>query len=1434
MSNFLIHRIGRLADNMRGRWTSRRVPTRLQYQTTECGVAALAMILAYYGRIVSIETIRTLTGVSRDCLNAADILRCGRHFGLNCTAFRSETIGLRRHAFPFVVHANFIHFVVVEGMTADHVLVNDPALGRNRIPLELFDETFTGIVITLRPGETFRPGGQPATPVRDMWQQSSLPSKLNLALAVVSSLLVAIPLVILAPVIGESVTHTLFNRELLSSGQILLFSGVAIGLRLIFYGAQNFSLNRIQRRFCVEQADRTLSAILGQPFAYLSYRLPSELRKTVYNTDLIAQMLFRNFLPVLLTLPPTIVLLLALMFTDATIGGALLIETVLYGLSLVAIFRWQERDDGGISNHDNADFQTLTGNVISIEESKIAGMDHDFVCAGLAADATAARSYQKFSVGQTGAGVAAAVMSWAVLGTTFLLGATGLTTGTLMVADLFSLFILAGALVTSVRPWPTVQGKLDVLRNLLARQADVPKQPDPKTDPPVAGASDQDISDQTQICLQMRSVVFGHSLARPGLLRDVDFDLMRGEQVGITGPSGGGKSTFGELAANLHQPRSGSVQTMANGGHANTSGSRSHTLVAWINKSPFFFEGTVRENLYLWQDNYPGQNVRDALRDACMDDVLASRPGGLDGPVTAYGRNFSGGQRQRLEIARALLHNPSVLILDEALDALDPALEIRLRAAMRRRGCGVVIISHRASTLEACDRTLHFRDGKLSATPSDRASPPAMKGAGNDPLRSIPTEYDDPATDPAILPDTFLAWCKSAGIEVAHVRQTTDPAIATKVTDLARTFGLYARRVNFVVSDWWNCSSSPLLGFKTMDHTPVQLQPCYQGYQLRALPDGRVLTATKASSDIMERNAYRTYPLHDLNNSSIRHLFHRGLRKAIPDIWRSAAASLGLASVVLVVPAALFLLLGSNPEPISFDLVLRISFSFVSVLGIVGLLETARRISLIRVEGQIQLSAMVELVQRLIRLRPAFVRTTLPEDLARMLSTLPRIYENIREGNVRLFFDLATTLVGLALLSVISVRIAVSTGLMLIPAVILPAAFEIPITPLRVKSGRHRVKARRFLFDMLRGIARLQVFGAIAPATRFWHHRYSDEKNVEYRINCLTSVQSLLSDAYLWIAITLLPTVMATGLVHVPLALWHMSVIFLVFWILLQAAHGLGLAVAATIRIGRHLPDLQLLLAAPLEPRNPDLPTEDTLSTSHVRFSYEGTSQPALSDISLSVQPGEIVAIVGPSGGGKSTLIRMLLGFDQPSHGKVSVGGKDLRDIDVLTWRRRVGVVQQDDRVETAGTLRSQVLGMASAGLSEVWQALELATLTDDVLAMPMGIQTIVERDVISTGQEQRLLIARQLLRRPSVLILDEATNAIEEDRQTRILENIRNLGITCILVTHRESAILVADRVHVLDQGNMVWSGPPADLMSQQHLLELIRRERRVEGENL
>jgi ABC-type bacteriocin/lantibiotic exporter with double-glycine peptidase domain len=210
--------------------------------------------------------------------------------------------------------------------------------------------------------------------------------------------------------------------------------------------------------------------------------------------------------------------------------------------------------------------------------------------------------------------------------------------------------------------------------------------------------------------------------------------------------------------------------------------------------------------------------------------------------------------------------------------------------------------------------------------------------------------------------------------------------------------------------------------------------------------------------------------------------------------------------------------------------------------------------------------------------------------------------------------------------------------------------------------------------------------------------------------------------------------------------------------------------------------------------------------------------RPVLDEISFQIEPSEMVAIAGHSGSGKSTIIRLLVGFEEPEQGSVLYDGQHLNSLDLEAVRRQLGVVLQEGHL-IPGTVRENLAGVASLTEQEAWELAEVVALADEIREMPMGMDTMITLNggAFSGGQRQRLLIARALAGRPRILLLDEATSSLDNVSQRVITDNLAQLGMTRIIVAHRLSTMGDADRILVIDRGRVVEEGTYDDLMSRE-----------------
>ena len=680
-------------------------------EAVECGAAALGMILAFYGRHVQLEELRRVCGVSRDGARASSLLQAARSFGMTAKGFQTEADTLRTLDGPVIVFWAFQHFMVVEGVVQRHgrslVAVNDPASGPRLIPWEEFDSGFTGVVLTFTPGPDFVPGGKPSRLGAALLNRR-LPSGRALPLVLVASLLLVVP--------GLAVPAftKVFIDRILGSGSteflvpLVLAMTFAALATFVLTSVQRHYLMRVEIRMSLVSSARFFRHLLRLPIDFFLQRRPAEVAGRVSGTDVVAQILSRD-------LAVTVVDLVLVVFY-----GALLIRYDLW-LGLVGIFmaalnivvlRVVARSRTDAVTALRADRGNLTATTFHtlqmIETIKASGAEPDAFSrwAGFLAKTIAGR--QRLGVPTAVLTVAPPLIGAVNTGLILLIGGLRVVEGAISVGVLMAFQTLLMGLTRPVTALTNLGGRLQDVTADVRRLYDVERYPaDPSFSRP-----EGDPQPRLQGNLVIDSIRFGYNPLAEPVVKDLSLTVAPGHRVALVGDSGSGKSTVGRLVSGLFVPWSGEI--LIDGQPRDTVARTVLAIsVAYVDQDISLFEGTIRDNLTLWDQDVPDEVVVAALRDAAVYEMVARRPGGINSMVEEGGRNFSGGQRQRLEIARALAVQPTLLILDEATSALDAETEREIIDNLRRRGCSCLTIAHRLSTVRDADEIIVLRDGAV-------------------------------------------------------------------------------------------------------------------------------------------------------------------------------------------------------------------------------------------------------------------------------------------------------------------------------------------------------------------------------------------------------------------------------------------------------------------------------------------------------------------------------------------------------------------------------------------------------------------------------------------------------------------------------------------------------------------------------------------------
>ncbi|HEX6041343.1 NHLP family bacteriocin export ABC transporter peptidase/permease/ATPase subunit [Longimicrobium sp.] len=694
-----------------------RVPTVLQMEAVECGAASLAMILAYHRKLVPLEEVRAACGVSRDGSKASNVVKAARGYGLVAKGFKKEPGDLRALPVPMIVHWNFNHFVVLEGFGKGRAFLNDPAHGPRAVSEEEFDQSFTGVALTFERAPEFVPGGE----------GRSLAAALRRRLAGLHgavAYVVLAGLVLVLPGLLVPTFSRVFVDDVLVKGMgdwvrplAVFMAATALVVGTLTFLQQRYLL-RLEARLAISTSARFLWHVLHLPLQFFTQRFPGEIASRVGINDRVAQLLSGELATTMLAAVVVVFYALLMVRYDPVLAAVVVATAALN----MAALRWVSRRRTDLSARLQQDrgkaIGTAMGGLLNIENLKATGSESDFFARWSGYYAKAANAQHQLALQTTLLSAVPPLLL--ALSTTLLLGIGGLrvmdgrlSMGMLIAfqALMFAFLAPVSSLVNMGSALQEVRGDMNRLDDVLRAQSHRPDGPAPDAaDPsPVVAAPAPGRLDGH---LELRRVSFGYSRLEPALIQDFSLDLRPGMRVALVGGSGSGKSTVARIVSGLYEPWAGEV-LLDGVPRASIPRPVMTSSFAVVDQEVFLFEGSVRDNLTMWDPTVPEPDLVEAARDACIHDDVSARPGGYASLVEEGGRNFSGGQRQRMEIARALVNRPSVMILDEATSALDPGVEQQIDDNLRRRGCTCLIVAHRLSTIRDCDEIVVMDGGRI-------------------------------------------------------------------------------------------------------------------------------------------------------------------------------------------------------------------------------------------------------------------------------------------------------------------------------------------------------------------------------------------------------------------------------------------------------------------------------------------------------------------------------------------------------------------------------------------------------------------------------------------------------------------------------------------------------------------------------------------------
>ena len=688
-------------------------PVMLQMHASECGAASLGSVLGFFGRWVPLTELREKCEVSRDGSSAASLLRASRHYGLECSGLSIRSESLKKLELPLILFWQFSHFLVLEGFDERYFYLNDPSTGRRKVSAEEFEKSYSGIALRFKRGKDFKAGGE--APGLFTQLGTLLAGSWTVLAGVGATALMVTLLALVVPAVLSIFVDDVLENHGSWGGLVGALLGAGVLVYLLSLLKHRF-LKRLAVRISVIGYNRNLTRLLRLPVEFFEHRLTGDLTDRVSSIDRIAKNLTDQFLVLLVDMVMSAVLLIVMLVYEPLLSLIVVLLAVLHGmvvhfLNSLRTVRIQSmrREQGlligvGMQMLSHADTLRMTG-ADDRFFSRWSGQQ--------ARELEARQHYFELSAFNTALpGLVAFFRAAVILG----IGGSLVLAGEMTLGALVGFYILAEMFLSPIGQFLEFADRRQALETDLQRLEDISRAAE---DPVIRRRSPESESIPTfngrlQLTgqLELRDVTFGFNKSRPPLLKEFNLTIQPGQRVAVVGPSGSGKSTLARLVSGVYQPWSGEILF---DGHLRDEIPEEvlRQSISMVDQEVVLFSASLRDNITLWNSAIPDEAIFAATRDAWIHDEILLRPQGYATEVEEGGVNFSGGQRQRLEIARALVGNPTVLILDEATSALDAATEEHVDDALRRRGVTCLIVAHRLSTVRDCDEIIVLDQGTV-------------------------------------------------------------------------------------------------------------------------------------------------------------------------------------------------------------------------------------------------------------------------------------------------------------------------------------------------------------------------------------------------------------------------------------------------------------------------------------------------------------------------------------------------------------------------------------------------------------------------------------------------------------------------------------------------------------------------------------------------
>jgi NHLM bacteriocin system ABC transporter peptidase/ATP-binding protein len=683
----------------------------MQMEALECGAASLCMVLAYYGKWLPLEQVRADCGVSRDGSSAKNVVKAARTYGLKAEGFRMEPPALRDITFPAIIHWNFNHFVVLNGFRKNRAVLNDPARGTVEVEAEEFDKSFTGIVLRFEKTEAFLPEGKP----RSVWGFAGKRLRGTgdaFAFVILTGVLTA-AIGMVTPLFSKVFMDNILSGK---NPEWLTPFITAMLLTLVFQFAvgaiQGVYWLKIEGKLATTANASFMWHVLRLPVEFFSQRFAGDIASRQASNESIASTLIGQLAPIFMNILLLIFYLAAMLRYSVTLSVVGIAAAVANMLVLRFVSKKRvngsrvvQRDGGKLAGVTVAGFEMM-------ETIKASGAENGFFERWAGYFAKQGNAQVAFARANRFYGAIPPLLQQIANIGVLMIGVYLILDGEFTIGMLMAFQGFLASFLAPVNQLAGVGQAFIEMRSQMERVEDVMNYKPDVPDGEGIAAGEAEMRKLTGE-IEIGHVTFGYNRLSPPLIEDFSLLLRPGESVAFVGGSGSGKSTLARLISGLYGPWSGEIRFEGLTKDEISRGVLTGSL-AVVDQDIVLFEDTILNNLAMWDGSIDEAAVIAACKDAQIHEDIMGRDGGYSHVVREGGKNFSGGQRQRFEIARALAQEPSVIILDEATSALDATTEQLIMEAIKARGITLIIIAHRLSTIRDCNEIIVLDKGKVA------------------------------------------------------------------------------------------------------------------------------------------------------------------------------------------------------------------------------------------------------------------------------------------------------------------------------------------------------------------------------------------------------------------------------------------------------------------------------------------------------------------------------------------------------------------------------------------------------------------------------------------------------------------------------------------------------------------------------------------------